>query len=157
MGLTRQEAERCGLGDLYPPEAAKPKRYGGKRAPSHVRFFMNGTEQRYAEMLESQRLAGEIRDWCFEQDTFILAPTMSLTPDFRVEELDGRYSFTDVKRAAGWSHEDSIIKTKTAAVLFPQHRWFIAAWVAHHVTKRGKFVDGHWRVRDLTVSPGKTL
>lgn len=87
---------------------------------------MNRTENRYAEELEARRLLGEIRAWAFEVDTLRLGPEMTYTPDFRVEELDGSITYDDVKGRHTW--EDSTVKAKTAAVLYPRHRFRQVRW-----------------------------
>lgn len=143
MGLTRKQAIALGLGDLFPSGSK------GSRAPAHERFAMNRTESRFAEHLEARKLAGEIRGWEFERDTFVLSPDMTLTPDFRIETNDRMYEFVDVKGKHTW--DDSVVKGKAAAALFPQHRFFLAKWEADRVTAKGVFRHGRWAIRQLGV------
>lgn len=116
MGLTRAQARKLGI--PWPPDA--------KGRPAHVPGQMNKLESRFALLLEARQWAGEIRGWWFEAETFALGPEMTFTPDFRVELLDGSFEFVDVKGAHTW--EDSTIKIKAAAVLYPQHRFYQARW-----------------------------
>jgi hypothetical protein len=129
MGFNRREVEQLGLSHLLPPTRKPSKRL-------HERFRMNKTESNYAETLEAARLLGEIRGWEFEKSTFVLAPTMTFTPDFRIEALDRRYTFVDVKGAHTW--EDATVKIKAAAVLFPWHRWQQVRWIS-----------SMWKVREF--------
>jgi hypothetical protein len=112
------------------PQAKGQKR----RRAAHVPGVMNKTESRFAELLEARRLLGEIKGWAFEAETLPLGPEMTFCPDFRVEELDGSISFVDVKGAHVW--EDSVIKGKTAATLYPQYAFYQAKWV-----------KGDWKIR----------
>lgn len=134
MGLTRKQCEALGLGRFFPSPKAASKR----KQAAHVRGVMNRTENRYAAALEAQRLTGEIRAWAFEVDTLVLAPGMTLTPDFRVEPVDpaARLIYVDVKGRHVW--EDATVKIKAAAVMYPQHRFQQARW------------DGwNWKLREF--------
>jgi hypothetical protein len=150
MRLTRKQAESLGLGDLFPSGKS-----GGRGGPAHVRFAMNRTEARYAGHLEARRLAGEIGGWEFERDTLILSPDMTLTPDFRVELDDGWVEFHEVKRLHGWTHEDSIVKTKAAAAIFPFHRFYLARWQPDRIMANGTIRPGRWALRRLGVAREK--
>jgi hypothetical protein len=119
MGLTRREAEKIGLSHLYPK---------AKRKPSHTPGVPNLTERRFRDYLEVLRLAGEIRSYAFEPEVLPLGPEMTLTMDYGVEELDGSITLYDCKgRRYVW--EDSTIKIKAAAVLYPQYRFAQAKWL----------------------------
>jgi hypothetical protein len=104
-----------------------PAAPSGRKA-AHERFVMNRTEGLYAAELDRREAAGEIRGWEFERVTFRLGPEMTFTPDFSVEGLDGLFTFVDVK--GKHTFEDSTIKVKAAAVLFPQHGFAQARLVA---------------------------
>jgi hypothetical protein len=140
MGLSRKAAEALGLGHLYPK---------GSRGSAHERFKMNRAEARFAEWQEGRRLAGEIRAWSFERDTLVLTPDMKYTPDFRIEELTGLFTFVDVKGGHVW--EDSIIKAKAAAGLFPWHQFFIATWRPDRIA-RNRLVLAQWDLRQMGVA-----
>jgi hypothetical protein len=154
MNLTRADCERLGLdfdklyGGAKPTRASEveagPPRWPGERG------MMNKTEARFANNLEARRLAGEITAWEFEGDTLRLSPDMTYTPDFRVEHGVGQVDYYDVKGRHTW--EDSIIKGKAAAVIFPQHRFFLATYVRAHLDARGNYRMDRWRIRRLGVS-----
>ena len=123
MGLTRKQCEMLGIGHLYP---SRPSKGGKRRGAAHVRGVMNRTEGRFAAILEMQRLFGEIKGWSFEPETLVLGPKLTFTPDFKVEELDGSLTWYDVKGKHVW--EDSVVKAKAAAVIFPQYRFAQVRW-----------------------------
>jgi hypothetical protein len=98
---------------------------------------MNKTEDSFAQFLALQKAAGEIADWSFEPVRLRLGADWktSYTPDFLVYEADLTMTYWEVKGGkkseggawiAYWP-EDSRLKVKTAARLFPWHR-FRAAW-----------------------------
>jgi alpha-galactosidase len=117
MGLTRRQAEQLGLGDLYPRRSGRPSRVPG---------VPNLTERRFAEHLEIRKLAGEIRSFAYEPEVLRLGPEMTLLMDYRIVELDYTYTYIDVKGRYVW--EDSVVKIKAAAVMYPQHRFMQAKW-----------------------------
>jgi hypothetical protein len=100
--------------------------------------------------LEVQRILGQITAWEFEPDTLRLAPDMTYTPDFKVFDGDKPIRYYDVKGRHTW--EDSIIKGKAAAVIFPQHEFYLATYVRAHLDARGNYQMERWRVRRLGVS-----
>lgn len=83
---------------------------------------MTKTESRYAEVLESRRLAGDIDRWDFEPQKFRLADLTYYTPDFRVVQSDGYVVYIEVK-PANWQHipnqDMSNCKLKIAAEQHP--------------------------------------
>jgi hypothetical protein len=109
-----------------------------KRAP---RPKMNKTEARYAKYLELMVKAGEITAWRFEEMTFKLAPDCRLTPDFFIVNeweapndiwvrditIADTKGFKRKKNGADgfWIEEDSRVKLKLAARLWPWFRWCI--------------------------------
>ena len=95
-------------------------RYGKRHKPG----VMNQTEEKYAEILEADRLAGKIIMWHFEDVTFKLADGSRYTPDFMVHYVDGIIEFVDTK-AAYRIDPDSMTKIKFAADKFPQFVWTI--------------------------------
>jgi alpha-galactosidase len=117
MGLTRREAEQLGISHLYPKRSGRPARVPG---------VPNLTERRFAEHLEIRKLAGEIRSFAYEPEVLRLGPEMTYCPDFRIEEFDGSFTMVDVK--GRYIFEDSVIKIKAAAVMYPQHRFMQAKW-----------------------------
>lgn len=88
---------------------------------------MNKTEERYAWFLEIEKRQGRILEWNFEQIKFQLTKpkpgvkVITYTPDFSVILPDGFLRFDEVK--GGFIREDSEIKWKLAAELFPWFEW----------------------------------
>lgn len=80
---------------------------------------MNKTEARYAQQLEVERLAGVIRWWGFEAITVRLADGCRLTPDFAVEDVDGRLQLREVKGSLRMIRDDARVKLKVAAEYLP--------------------------------------
>jgi hypothetical protein len=156
MGLSRKDCERMGLNfdTLYAkalpvrvPDVVADK---AKSKAARGRGVMNYTEARFANHLEFQRIVGQITAWEFEADTLRLAPDMTYTPDFKVFDGDKPIRYYDVKGRHTW--EDSIIKGKAAAVIFPQHEFYLAIYVRAHLDARGNYRMDRWRIRRLGVS-----
>lgn len=110
---------------------APPKAKGYVPAPKG----MNRTEQAYGDHLQRQLRAGTITWWGFEAMTFKLATDTRYTPDFIVMMADASIRCIDTKgtranKATGTStyfaEEDSKIKIKVAAKMFPFFRWSYA-------------------------------
>jgi len=107
--------------DLLKAAGKRPK---GKARGEHTPGSMNRTEAEFAAtVLEPRKLVGEIINYEFEAVTLKLAPDCRLTPDFMIEYPDKSLEFIDVK-GAGPVQEDSVIKMRLAARLFP--RWCFA-------------------------------
>jgi hypothetical protein len=87
---------------------------------------MNKTEARFAALLEGWLRAGDIAGYKFEAVTLRLAPHTHYRTDFVVWLKDGRTRFYEVK--GGYVREDSWLKLKTVAVLFPQWEFVRAQW-----------------------------
>lgn len=94
---------------------------------------MNKGECLYAQYVELQRKAGIIQHWFFQAWTFKLAHDCRYTPDFGILR-DNAWTLIDVKgrkvkpdgTQTYWAEEDSKIKIKVAAKMFPMFRWVIA-------------------------------
>ena len=92
-----------------------------------TRGEMNRNESAYAEHLRLLTHAGEVVWFAFEAIKLRLADNTTLTVDFVVMLRDGTIEFVDVKgykkKANGdpgyWALEDSKIKLKIAAEMFP--------------------------------------
>ena len=111
-------------------------------AQSHRRGEMNKTESLYAELLEARRQAGEI-DFClFEGITFHLANRCSYTPDI-LYGCGGKVFAVEVKACMKdgriLAKDDSMVKLKVAAKMFPWITWVLAA----------RERDGNWREREI--------
>ncbi len=111
-------------------QIAKPKATGHIPVPKG----MNKTEQQYAAHLELQKAAGAILWYAYEPLTFKLAHDCRYSPDFAVLMADHTIALIDTKAGirskAGAStylcEEDSKIKIRVAARLFPFFKWSIA-------------------------------
>jgi hypothetical protein len=69
---------------------------------------------------------------------------MTYCPDFRIDLEDGSVDCVDVKGAHCW--EDSVVKSKSASVIVPDRRFFLAM-----------LKDGAWHVRRMGVRERKTI
>jgi len=88
-------------------------RFGKAR---HRPGVMNGTETKYAGLLEMRKRAGEITDYIFESVTLKIAQDCRYTPDFMVVNKDLEIEFHEVK---GFWQDDAKVKIKVAAAKFP--------------------------------------
>lgn len=79
---------------------------------------MNKTEKNYSNHLEKLKLNGDILDWKHEPFNLRLADRTFYKPDFGVVTADGYIEIHEVK---GVWRDDALVKTKTAAEMFP---WF---------------------------------
>jgi hypothetical protein len=77
---------------------------------------MNGTERKYAQLLELRQKAGEILWWKFEGLTLKLADDTRYTPDFVVMLKDGMIECHETK---GHWRDDALVKIKVASAQFP--------------------------------------
>jgi len=77
---------------------------------------MNKTEQRYANVLELRKAAGEVLWFKFEALKFRLADNTFYTPDFAVMLAGGQLEAHEVK---GFWQDDARVKIKIAADMFP--------------------------------------
>lgn len=98
---------------------------------------MNGTEKRYAAVLDARLHAGEVAWYAFESMTFKLADDTRYTPDFAVMLMDGSFELHEIK--GGYAMEDSVVKWKCAGEKFPFQ--FRMIWA------RKKADGGGWLVR----------
>jgi hypothetical protein len=80
---------------------------------------MNGHEQKYADILERLKLAGEIQDYKFGSVKFKLADMTTYTPDFFVTTNEC-FECHEVK---GFLRDDAAVKFKVAAAAYPWFRW----------------------------------
>jgi len=89
------------------------------RARMEEPAYRSSYEKQYAEELELRRLAGEIFSWRFEPFKLRLGKswTTSYQPDFLTVGNDGAMTFIEVK---GFWRSAGRVKTKTAALLFPE-------------------------------------
>jgi len=118
------DAQKHGPARVY---AAPPARYTRPDPDA-----MNKLEARYAAHLEALKRAGEIFDWAFQPEKFRLAnigDRCYVTPDFRVQLIDGTIEFHETK---GFMEPDAEIK----------YKWFVASHPYPLVLVR--WVKGGW-------------
>jgi hypothetical protein len=100
---------------------------------------MNKTEQAYANLLETRKLAGEILGWRFEAYKLRLADNTYYTPDFQLQLPNGEIQLHETKacRADGsiLAEDDAMVKIKVAAELYPEFQFCLV----------GKERSGKWR------------
>jgi len=89
---------------------------------------MTKPEQAYAWWLKNEELSGRIVAWYFERLTLTLtrgrrpgSRQMLYTPDFIVVLLGGFFRAIEIK--GPYIREDSVLKFKMAADLFPDFEW----------------------------------
>jgi len=128
--ITADQARDFEARGLIPPQP--------KRKPSHTPGVMNKTEAAWANQLEARRKVGEILSWRFEGLTLKLAPGLRYTPDFEVVMPNGLIQFHETK--GGYAREDAVVKLKTAAVIFPEFRFFLCRrirteWIVEEVAR----------------------
>ena len=93
-------------------------------APRRVKGVMNKLESKFAdEVLFPRKFVGEIKEFWFESDVLELAPRTTYSPDFRVQLPDDATEYYEIKGGHTW--EDSIVKLKVAAALYPQCRFYL--------------------------------
>lgn len=124
---------------------------------------MNGTERRYADVLEQRRLAGEVLWWKFEAIAFRLAEERCFYhPDFMVMMADTTIEIHEVK--GGFIRDDGRDKLKIAAGLFPfvfrrcvwkDAKWTITEVGRASVKSRKSTNDSEKSVEALTVKPDR--
>lgn len=77
---------------------------------------MNKTERKYADHLESLKMAGEIQHYAFDSMKFRLADKTFYSPDFIVLKANGELEAHEVK---GHWEDDARVKIKVAASIHP--------------------------------------
>lgn len=89
---------------------------------------MTKPEQAFAWWLKKEEMEGRIVAWYFERLTLTLtrgrrpgSRTMAYTPDFLVVLLGGSFRIVEIK--GPYTREDSVLKFKMAADLFPYFEW----------------------------------
>jgi hypothetical protein len=154
-GMVRDELRARGVavavdkpsGEKAPHHQRTDRFAGLDRGAVRQRGVMNGTERKYADELETQRLAGEIASWKFEAMKLRLSSPAEgvraiwLTIDFLVVEADGSERLDEVK-GSGPDNDASIVRLKTAAELYPHKRIRL-------VKRQPKAAGGGWKITEL--------
>ena len=99
---------------------------------SHDWKRMNGVEARYALLLEEEIRSGSVVRWRFEPMKLRLGSRLTYAPDFLVVDASGLLYLDEVKTRwtdgrEGW-REDSRVKWKAAAELYPEFVFRAAVW-----------------------------
>lgn len=121
------------------PQSPKTVQDSGKATPKpRGHKTMNGTERRFAERLELQRIAGEIKGFAYEGITLKWGTDesgrgMRYTADFAVFENDGSISLHEVKNAFIWG------KDKT------RYQGCKAQWEKHFKFTMWQWKGGVWK------------
>lgn len=101
---------------------------------------MNGTEERYAALLDARMAAGEIVWWKYEAISFRLAEyKCHYHPDFMLMLPDGTIEIHETK--GGFTREDAQIKLKVAASMFP-----------FFVFRKCVWSKGEWTITEVCAS-----
>lgn len=100
---------------------AKPRQAVKVKAAPKPR--MNLTEAAYGSILEAMKHKGEIKDYGFERLRLRLADNLWYWPDFDIVLPDGSIQIHEVK--GGFIREDSWIKIKMAAEVYPQWAFYL--------------------------------
>lgn len=98
------------------------RRPGSARVrPRHKRGEMNKTERAYADLLDQ---SPSVVFWAFETTTFLLAPDLRFTPDFKVQLDNGSIEYHEVKastkKGVRLIEDDAYAKIKMAAAQHPE-------------------------------------
>ena len=99
---------------------------------------MNRTEAAYGKLLNDRLIAGEIIWYAFEFVTLKIAADTRYTPDFAVLLANRDLEFHEVK---GFAMDDSMVKIKVAARLFPARFYLI-----HALPKK---LGGGWDIKEV--------
>lgn len=90
--------------------------------PKHEPGRMNKSEKLHSLLLDERIALGEVAAYWFESVKLRLADKTWLCPDFLVMLSDGTLQFEEVK---GHMEDDSAVKLKVAARLYPQFKFVI--------------------------------
>ena len=111
----------------------------------HQRGEMNKVESQFAGYLTGLKLSGQIKEFWFEEWTFVLADGCRYTPDFVVQDALDYLIAYDTKGTKSsrnergewtdkpWMEEDSAVKIKVFPMRFP---------IELHIAYRANKTDG---------------
>lgn len=143
----KTKIERYGTGN--PGWATNSNPYSrtksGKREDLGNQFFRSSWEANYARYLNWLIEHGEIKSWEFECRVFtfpgITRGTISYTPDFKVYENDGSYSWHEVK---GWMDAKSKTRLKRMAKYYPDEKIVLIDRKAYREIAKFKAMIPNW-------------
>lgn len=122
---------------------SRPK--GGRRADLGNRYFRSAWEANYARYLSWLVAHKQIRSWDYEVKTYefkaIKRGTREYRPDFRVENLNGRIEFHEVK---GMMDAKSATKLRRMAKYYPHVKIVLIDRAYYDDIKRklGRMIEG---------------
>lgn len=140
MRLNREQADTLGLGHLWPAGDAATVPTGRPERSRAARTGRTKLEEAFWDRVQ-EALAARVfeRAW-WEPIKLRLAGRTFYTPDCLIQWPEGDLAFCEVK--GPFAREDSIVKLKTAAALYPCFGWALVtregrAWTCRDVTDRG--------------------
>lgn len=78
---------------------------------------MNGTEKKYAALLDQRKLSGEVLEYWFDAVNLRLGDNCHYRPDFLVLLASNELELHEVK--GSYCTDDGLVKIKVAANMFP--------------------------------------
>lgn len=121
---------------------------GGKRDDLGGRYFRSSWEANWARYLNTRIVAGEIRRWEYESETFefpIRRGSRFYTPDFRVVYADGSMEYQEIK---GYMDQKSRTKLKRMAKYHPSVSVVVIDAARYHRIEREVAAKvPHWEAR----------
>ena len=117
----------------------------GKRKDLNDRFFRSSWEANYARYLNWLIANGQIARWEYECKTFLFHGVtrgeISYTPDFKVYENDGSYSWHEVK---GWMDAKSKSKLKKMSKFYPEEKVVLIDAKVYRSLSKWKGMIDNW-------------
>lgn len=117
----------------------------GKRKDLNNRFFRSSWEANYARYLNWLIANGQIARWEYECKTFLFHGVtrgeISYTPDFKVYENDGSYSWHEVK---GWMDAKSKSKLKKMSKFYPEEKVVLIDAKVYRSLSKWKGMIDNW-------------
>jgi hypothetical protein len=140
MGLTYEEAQRCGIAHLWPDASKRPRAVEQPAVSNAPDDGMNKLERAFWERLQ-QAEGQHYREGL----TFRLAGRTRYTPDFATMVLhatDHRGLVITCWEVKGFMRDDAAVKLKVVADLFPAIRFVLVTrerrrWQCRFVTHTG--------------------
>lgn len=117
--MTEAEMRRMLAAPVSRPSTPTPR--GRGRCTDAL--YANKLEAAYAALLDVRKTIGEVYSWWYEPFGLRLAPKTFYHPDFLVQLADGLLEVHETK--GGFIRDDSIVKLKVAARLYPCFRFIM--------------------------------
>lgn len=133
--ISKKDAARLGLSGIVDGRTT-PERRALQSVINHrdYRSYRSGLERRYAELLESRKIVGEIVAWQYECVKLHLGGGAWYLPDFVVirDEPDGR-RVSEIHEVKGFWREAAKVRLKVAVEKF----WWFDFFVVYAGGKKG--------------------